>query len=377
MKIPAGVINKKYLLKKRIVLILAAVLVMSLALSSCSKEDSTTVMTFRDAELSKGMFSFMMASQKAYVKYVFESYTSDYYYENGSYPYGTDIFDDFLALTMPEGEGKGLTYALNAYNTVVNTAKMFVVVNHFCEKYNLVVTDKDVINDIEQAVAADIDTAGGVVLLNEILEKFDANVNTAREYLYNMAKVDLLYDYLYGDRGTQRVADLLVSDKFGKEYRKIDFVYYPYFTISSETGERVFYDEQKKSDIRSKADDFFAKLQSGEVTFEDYSEHDDYARYDEGICYTSGTLEREIEEQADKLENYGDIAQADTGDGLYIIRLVETTNEDYLSKYDTVYTVLAKDAYYKYIESFYNEITVDSAVLSEYDFATYPPLVIE
>ena len=35
-------------------------------------------------------------------------------------------------------------------------------------------------------------------------------------------------------------------------------------------------------------------------------------------------------------------AQADTGDGLYIIRLVETTNEDYLSKYDTVY-ILAKD----------------------------------
>lgn len=362
-------------IKRRLALVLAAVLVMC-ALAACSKEDTTALFTYKDEVVTAGMFSYMVASQKAYVKEIFEAYTSDYYSEHGTYPYGTDDFNEFLKQTMQNG-GNGLTYAQNAFNTVKNTAKMFVVVNHFCKKYNLNVTDPAVISDIENAINADINDAGGLILLNEILAEFDADVNTAREYLYNMAKVELLYEYLYGDRGIQRVADSLVSDKFYTEYRKIDFVYYPYYKISTETGEREFLSAEEKEKLRVEADDFYAKLLSGEVNFSDYSKHDKYAKYDEGLCYTDGNLDPVLEEQADKLAKAGDTVKVELDEGVYIIRLLQATDDDFINYYDQVYEVLAKKAYYEYLESFYSEIKINESALAKYDFTEYPPLVID
>lgn len=348
-----------------------AVLMLALPLFSCSKEDTDPIMSFRGEEISAGLFSYMMASQKAYIKDTFESNTSDYYAENNSYPYGTDNFDEFLSKTFTKDDGTELTYAQNAFNTVVNTAKMFAVVNAFCDSYDLVVTDTDAIADIDEAVSMDIANAGGENYLNDILGEFDASVDTEREYLYNMERVDLLYDYLYGDTGTQRVADSLVSDEFYKNYRKIDFIYYPFYTEDDSSGDRVKLGDDVITDITAKADDFYSKLTSGETAYEDYDSHDDYAVYDEGVCYTGGTLTAEFEEAADSLENTGDICKVAYDDGVYILRLLEAGEDDYKDYYDEIYTTLAKTAYYDYLESYYAEVTVDSNKLSKYDFATY------
>jgi hypothetical protein len=216
---------KRYKTLAPAIALVLAVLMLALPLSSCSKEDTDTIMSFRGEKISAGLFSYMMASQKAYIKDTFESNTSDYYAENSSYPYGTDDFDEFLKKTLTLDDGTELTYAQNAFNTVVNTAKMFSIVNAFCNTYNLVVTDTSAITDIEDTVSMDIANAGGENYFKDILGKFGADVSTEKEYLYNMERVDLLYNYLYGDTGIQRVADLSVSDEFYKKYRKIDFIY--------------------------------------------------------------------------------------------------------------------------------------------------------
>ncbi|MDD4125558.1 MAG: hypothetical protein PHW77_07540 [Eubacteriales bacterium] len=365
--------------KRIAIMLMTATLLVSLLvplLSSCSKENKDTVMSFRGEELTAGMLSYMMASQKAYVKEIFTRYTADYYSEHGEYPYGTNDFEEFLNLTFPN-EGNGLTYAQNANNTVLNTAKMFVVVNYFCKKYNLVVTDNTVIENIEQNVNDDINTAGGLVFLNEILEKYQADVNTEREYLYNMARTDLLYDYLYGDYGIQRVADSIVSETFYGNYRKIDFIYYSYYNYDTETGDRISYGEEIIADMNTEAEDLYTKLTSGEINFNEYSDHDDYAKYDEGVCYTQGKLAGDIETAADGLENYGDICKMVSEDGVYILRLLEADDEDLAVYYDEVYEQLSKTAFYDYIESYYAEIKADGEAIGKYDFADIEALLVE
>ncbi len=350
----------------------AAAALLSPLFISCSRKNSEPVMSFRGEEISVGMFSYMMASQKAYVRDVFESYTADYFAVHGNYPYGTNDFDEFLKTEMPSGGG--LTYAQNAFDTVADTAKLFVVVNYFCGKYNLRVTDKSVISDIEATMSEDMATAGGRAMLDEILAPYGAETETEKEYLYNMARVDLLYDYLYGDRGTQRLADSVVSDKFYNDYRKIDFIYYPYYTYDTTTGDKRKYEDEVIAGMNSKAEDLYEKLSNGEYTFTNFADHDDYAKYDEGLCYTDGVLEADFQSAADAIEKPGELCKVISDDGFYIIRLLEAGETDLQAYYDDIYTELAKTAYYDYIESYYSEVSADARKLAEYDFAEFTAL---
>ncbi|NCA67862.1 MAG: hypothetical protein EOM87_07355, partial [Clostridia bacterium] len=136
------------------------------------------------------------------------------------------------------------------------------------------------------------------------------------------------------------------------------------------------YDEQIIGDMNAKADDLFDKLKNGETSFIDYSKHDSYAKYDEGLCYTDGVLESDFESAADGLQKSGDICKVVSDDGVYIIRLLEAGDSDFEVYYDDIYTKLAKDAFYKYIESYYTEVKINNAKLEEYNFVEFEELVI-
>lgn len=363
---------KAYIKKAVSLLIVTAVI--AAAFSSCAGEDKNTLLSFHGETLSVGMFSYMLASQKAYVRHVFKNYTNDYYALYGTFPYGTDDFDEFLNTPFPGSENGGLTYAENALETVRKTAFMFVVANYFCKKHRLFVTDPDRIADIEQTVNADIDAAGGLVLLNEALAKYSATAETEREYLYNMEYVGLFYDYLYGSRGTRRLPDSTVAETFFQNYRKIDFVYYPYYAYDTVTGEKTYYDEELIADINAKADDLFQKLAAGEIAFDAYAAHDDYARYDKGLCFAPGDLDGALESAADRIAAPGGVEKAALADGVYLVRLLEPDDDSLASYYDEIYEKLAQTAYYEYLESFYSEIEVDEEKLNEYDFALFDEL---
>ena len=56
--------------------------------------------------------------------------------------------------------------------------------------------------------------------------------------------------------------------------------------------------------------------------------------------------------------------------GVYIIKRVDTTEEDFNSKYSAVESTLIDEAYVEYLDSFVDSVTVNEEELAKYDINT-------
>ncbi|MFA6729813.1 MAG: hypothetical protein WCR95_02310 [Eubacteriales bacterium] len=351
------------------------ILAAAFLLFSCGKSNETPVMNYNGKTVSTGLFAYMLSSQKAYVKDTFSRNTADHFAKTGEYLYGTNDFEEFLSKTFINKSGDTVTYAENAFLTVLNTAKMFVVADKLCGDYNLKIVDGQTLEDIEEIISGDIEAAGGKVYLEDILTEYGADIETEREYLLLQAKVDLLYDYLYGKNGSQRIADSVISDIFYEQYKKIDFLFYSFYS-DSEVGDPSPDSPQRKEEKINAAKDFLAEVTSGETSFEDYKTHDGFAVYDKGLCFTEGMLEENFANAVSTISSPRGVVFYQSDDGVYLIRLLTPDDNDFLAYYDDIYKPLSKNAFYDFLESYYPEVSLSQETLDKYNFVTIKPLEV-
>ena len=351
---------------KRIICIAISLLIFSLSLVSCSSGNKS-LFTFRGTELSTNMYSYMISSQKAYLKQLFDYYNSMSYAYYKTYYFGTNDFDAYLRSTQKDEDGNEKTVAELTNDMVINSAKSMVIIDHFCKQYGLKITDESTVADINSALEDDILNAGSKEYLNILLSQYGADYDIAEQYLYNSVSAEVLYSYLYGENGTQRLSDAAVKEEFEKSFNKMDLLYYEYYTSDSETGDSAVKEvasvteddinsylyasnvkiqfiliytidrntqnalpEEKLAEKETLANTLFAQLNDGDTTLEKAkADHENDVYLSSGV-FAKGEVQesiRAVEEAAFALE-IGKYACVKTDIGYYIIRREAITGDD-------------------------------------------------
>ena len=191
-----------------------------LTLTSCASEGKA-LFTFRGTELSTNMYSYMISSQKAYLKQLFDYYNSMAYMYYGTSYFPTTDFNEYLRSEQTDENGNVSTVAKITNDMIIESAKYMVVINHFCEQYGLEITDESLIADIEDVLSEDIETAGNMEYLNILLAQFGADYDIERKYMYDSAMANVLYEHLYGKGGERRLSDSVIKSEFESNFRHV------------------------------------------------------------------------------------------------------------------------------------------------------------
>lgn len=359
------------LVKKAIVLLLIVIMTVT-PLASCSSQGKA-LMRFRDTEISTNMFSYMISSQKSAVKAEFDYYNALAYQYYGTYYYGTNDFDAFINQEQELKDGGKTTIAKELMDMIINSAKTYVIVNELCKRFNLEITDESTITAVEERLKDDIDYAGNEDFLNILLSEYGADLDIEREFLYSTKRHNVLSNYLYGENGTQRIADELVKEDFRKNYNKFDCIRYDFYDVDQEkqtqiikklditddekkeyfdnnytkiehilfyyidvttTDGKLLNDEQKAAK-KKLAEEVYGKLKNGDLTFDDaqneYNEDKGFDKENDGVCFGKGDLDNKLinlENEALKI-NVDDISLVETEIGVHIIKRMPLTDSDY------------------------------------------------
>lgn len=351
---------------KRIVSLLLITALSVITLASCASEGKA-VMTFGESSVSSNMFSYMMSSQKQYMKQSFEEYVAYYYYYYQQQPDIVD-FDDYLKSEYTDDDGNTVKVVDSTYDMIVESAKAFLVVKELSRKNGIKLTNQEMLDSIDEYIKEQIDTAGSEEFLNITLAKYGADIDIMHDYLYGMALQDDLYEFLYGENGTQRISDDAVKTYFNENYTKIDVAYFPFYKTDETTGSAVpvtddsiteedkkayfedtyasvrhvlFYnininngnplDEETVAANKAKAEDTLAKLQNGELTLDDAIKNLSEDKGTDGVVFRKGDLDprlASLEEEAFKMEK-DSYSVVKTDIGYHVIYRAPLTDADY------------------------------------------------
>ena len=121
--------------------------------------------------------------------------------------------------------------------------------------------------------------------------------------------------------------------------------------------------------IGEQAAAFYEQIKSGEAEFADGGDDAAYA-YDAGTVFKTGESDEALEEAALALKTGETALVTVDAYGVYIIKRVDTTDEDFNAKYSAVESTLIDEAYVEYLDSFVDSVTVNEEELAKYDINT-------
>ena len=390
---------------KRILCFIVAALMIALTLTSCSSEGKA-LFTFRGTELSTNMYSYMISSQKAYLKQLFDYYNYMSYMYYGTYYFQTTDFDEYLRSEQADENGNVSTVAEITNNMIIESAKYMVVINHLCEQYDLELTDESLIADIEDVLSEDIETAGNMEYLNILLAQFGADYDIERKYMYDSAMANVLYEHLYGKGGERRLADSIIKSEFESKFYKMDVLYYAYYSSNAETGEQsirdvenisaeMIYDyiapnyakvnqillytidvntmnklsEDKIAAKKETIDDIYAQLQNGSITFEEAKSQISEDSGSGSVIVAKEGNDARIQNVVDAAFelNAGEYVLVESEIGYHIILREEMTQDDIPNEIKTeAAEILAKGVIDSYAEAAYEKAQNGALAFSDY-----------
>jgi len=260
------------LFKKSVLLLL--VLALSLcSFASCASEKAA--MKYGDMELSESDYAYIMAFVKGYYEYYY-AYMSQYY---GVEFNMEEMYDQDM--------GGGVTMAQNMTDSIIEQAKMILVVEQLCKEAGLSVEDSDSYAEIEEVMQSLEDDYGGRDALAIELAKLGLNSNSVERYeTYNLL-LTLLKDYRYGENGVARISEEEVKKAFNEQYIKAEGYLYPFIDSNKASVLYDFASDYAYADVKTyfaenfvidyvsfddetKASDAFAALSAGDAELSDY-----------------------------------------------------------------------------------------------------------
>lgn len=338
-------------ISRAVCLLLAAIMMFSI--TACTNR-STTLLTYEDMTFSAEEYSFALAVTKGY--YI-DKYLSNYSQDMST---NTEIWGQLAT--------EDLTFAEVVNKETLDTAKVFLLTNYFCKKFDLSVTDEKTIENIDNLMEQFTTDFGGKDRLAIEIAQYGITVDQLREFYMNQARTQVLMDYWYGKDGQMKITDSEVQEKFLADYQKFDIMTYsytkaddnqkqiPYYynDITDEQAREYFNDKyvkvqhilfntvdtdgEKLSDEEIKlaeknANDAYNAIKSGEVTFDDTAkENNDF--YEEYV-FTGEEMFDEYKNAILTMKN-DEIQLVKTDYGFYIIKKLATTDEDFTKKIELI-----------------------------------------
>lgn len=175
-------------MKKRFLgFLLAFVMLISCAaFSGCSHDNTPPAMTYKTEAVSEAMLRYWISSYKAYFLNILG---------------GTDT-EEFLnsAFHIEDADGTVRAGTVGDYISarITEIVKSNLISLSLFREYGLSLS-KSVKADVETRVQSEIENAGGRKALNEALARIGINMDILREVWLAEEKVNMLYNYLYGE----------------------------------------------------------------------------------------------------------------------------------------------------------------------------------
>lgn len=348
---------------------LLAVMLLLFVFVSCSDKNNNTALEYRDpndnvtGSISGGFVSLWIGVSKNnaadYLAFVETS-------ENG----WNTVLD----------EKTGATFNEMFRDDCVASLKNLLAIEYLHDYvYNIGFTDEQQLS-VENNVSAIITSLGSRDAFETEMQSYGASIEDYERYLCLMLKQSTLFNSFYGENGMRVIPEDEKAKYFKNNYVIVNHIYFDMRGKSKDDGTVVSFTEEEKSVIRSKADDVYAMIQNGDVSFEDamiqYTQ--DLYTFDKPYGYfvaDNGKYPGEFIDAAFALAP-GEITMVETKSGIHIIKKSPMDETLYL-KDDEVYAeiteLLIKQDFNAQISTVIDGVKVYDDVVSQLDASLIKP----
>lgn len=257
--------------------------------------------------------------------------------------YGKDIWD------TPESSQK---YKDELTSRVENDIKTYSTVLSICKNHNIRITDKE----IQEAVQKEIDYV--------VFEVY-GGVDEYKKALAEGNMTDSCFRFIYGIYYCQNELYLLMTQSLGSisaptdpeelydlifdEFYRTTHVYVPFN-----------YGGNDKETNRAKAEDIYARLKSGEITFEraQFEGGTDQALPENGFYFSNGYAELAYEEASRALAVGETSELVELGDAFYIIKRLELDSAYVMGNMFTLRTQYLQSQFNSLLNDYKNKLEI-------------------
>lgn len=352
----------------------ALLLTVSLLFCGCAKQLGEPVMSWGDDSVTDSMYSYWLSTLKA---------TFLYYYNNSVNS------DEFWDTTLSSGESTE-EYAMKIINDEI---KFYVIGIRLFRELGLKIdaaTSQAINDDINEKI-----TYYGRAELNEALAVYGINIDTLRQIYIIEAKLDAVYEALFGANGTMAPSASELEDYFSANYARVKYIQIysgSNYVINEDgtiaTDEKGYYltyelSAEEKAEKQEKIAAMMADLDAGvdfETLTEQYSETD-ISYYQNGFYMCSDsvnsfgtTLVREALSMKE-----GEIRLVADDDATYLVqRCPHIPYADLTEIYDLAQLTklterCAQEKYTAYFKKLAEEVTVEEERLARFSIRTAVP----
>jgi len=345
-------------------------LILCLTVNGCTRTGDA-VMTYGDSQITENEFRYYLS----YYKGVFlDSFT--------------DMKDipSYYRKTLDNGQ----TMEEYLHQTVVDNVSMTLICMELFDKEDLAVSEnmkKQISDNLEQLVE---DYANGdEKALNAELAAFGVNIDMLQNIYINQEKSGFLFDYLYGDSGTEKVTDAERQAYFEENYCRMQHIYInnAYQYVLTEEGYLQYSEDGEvitaplPEEIQTVKDSAVTAVETALASGEDFNKL--YQTYSEDRLYKNGYyLTRKIDfidevvDAAFALE-IGEFTRVESAVGThFILRLPPDEkpweNPDNADFFDTFEESLRSELFMQYVRGHLPDVQIDTEKVSAYTVEKSP-----
>ena len=216
----------KRIFKSAVAVLLILIMAVS-CLAGCSSKGKT-LMKIEDTEISVNLYKLYLSRLKGILC--------------SSYSFGADAMEDSFWDTIMSKEG--MTYNTYYSKSILDNTKTYLAAMYEFDKRGLELP-KSTLDAIDKRIDEFIenDAEGSKTKFNAILSSYGVNVNILREAYIIEAKINLLKDTIYGEKG-ELIAKNLIDDYYEQNYarfKQIFYYTYDYVYITDDNGDDIYY----------------------------------------------------------------------------------------------------------------------------------------
>lgn len=281
---------------------------------SCYVMCDSVVMSMGDLEITDSMYCYWMASYKTkLVEQTAEYYA---YMQQSGYDVSFDYDNASFWSQDWEADDGNTTYAEALEETVYLSVKQILEAVYAYKEENGGKIPEEVTSKVDEQIETLMKTEN----MENILAHFYADKEVVRKIFTFEQMTSDFYDELFSEGGRLEVLDADIKAEYLKEYVSIKHIFFDTQYSIDEDGNITEITEDDRKEKTELAEQVYAKLQSGELSFdeaiEQYSEDDE--EYKSGYTFTEGTFVDEIYFETLKLTE-GQIGKLTTDYGIHII----------------------------------------------------------
>ena len=271
---------------KKTTKILCLILTLILCIPLFVSCEAKTLITYEDKTLSVNVYEFLLSRMKGTLAY-----------------YGYEVDSPGFWRTVVSLE-EGTTYNDYFRATIMQQAVYYVVADKMFDENKLTLTEAQEKN-INDLISAYVKKAGSKSKLNAELKEYGVNYEILGEVLTLEAKIEVLKDHLYGEKG-EKIDTEVKEEYFNENYvafKQIFLATYEYVTDKDRFGDTVYYTDEKHKTISY--DKTNGKTETDEFgkTVKDIFGNDEYFTPDGKIAYdkTNGVIGYVTNKDGDKV----------------------------------------------------------------------------